>query len=463
MNIIELYDLFLKSTGVTTDSRVVKGGDIFFALRDKQDGNQFASGALEKGCTYAVIDNPLCKKDDRYILVENALHTLQELARFHRRRFNIPVIAITGSNGKTTTKELAARVLSKQFRTLSTRGNLNNHIGVPLTLLSLKKRHEIAVIEMGTNHQGEIRKLCKIAEPNYGLITNIGTAHAGLLGGHEGVKTEKGALYEFIRKKSGKIFIDYYDPVLNDMAKGMDKITYGFIPKKPDKNEFSRDIHAVDGSGKFPKSKYWYKKNIFCIAEFADNFPFVKLKYTGIGITTHFFGKHNFQNILAAICIGKYFGIQPEQIREAVESFIPDDNRSEIRKTKRKNTLILDAYNANPDSMKSMLESFFSFQKRGMTNKTAILGEMRELGEYEIDEHIKIIKLCLQSGFRKIYLTGKIFQSAMAESEIKDNRLVLFATTAEVIAYFRKKPLDHTVILLKGSRAMRLEELVRVL
>ena len=356
MKIIELYTLFKLYPKIITDSRCVENNSIFFALKGENfDGNKFAIKALESGAKYAVIDNAKFKLNDNFILVDNVLKCLQQLASFHREQFVIPLIGITGTNGKTTTKELIHTVLKRKFKTHATKGNFNNHIGVPLTLLEMPLNTEIAIIEMGANHQGEIKELCEIAKPNYGLITNIGKAHLEGFGGFEGVVKAKNELYNFIRNY-GRAFLNSDNKLLSELAENLNSIKYGT------------------------------KQDSDCFAEILEINPYVKLRWNNIDIQSNLIGKYNFENILAAICIGNFFNVAHSNIKSAVENYIPQNNRSQIVQTKT-NKILLDAYNANPTSMSLAIESFELLKSK---TKVVILGDMLELGDESIFEHKEI-------------------------------------------------------------------------
>lgn len=423
--ISQLYQVFLKYPEIITDSRKAASGTLFFSLKGENfDGNEFAASALQQGCNYAVIDNEKYYGGERFILVKDCLVTLQLLAKFHRERLTIPFIAITGSNGKTTTKELIKTVLSKKYKVLATTGNLNNHIGVPLTILSITSDIEMAVIEMGANHTGEITTLCDIAQPDYGLITNIGKAHLGEFGSFENVVKTKTELYQFIRNKKMKVFVNAENELLLLHSSDIEKITYGISDKA------------------------------YCSCQFADANPFLKLKYENEIISSQLIGKYNFENITAAICIGKYFGVDVKQIKDAIESYVPSNNRSQVVKTKT-NTLILDAYNANPTSMEAAIRNFSGAQ---FPNKMLILGDMRELGKFSKEEHKKIIELVQKKKFVKVILVGSEF----CEVE-KMPAYEFFKNSDEAAAWLKKNPIHNASILIKGSRGIKLEKVVEYL
>jgi UDP-N-acetylmuramoyl-tripeptide--D-alanyl-D-alanine ligase len=419
-----LYDLYLKSGGVCTDTRQIVPGVIFFALKGANfNGNAFADQALQAGAAFVVIDEEQYKKDDRYLLVEDGLTALQQLALYHRRQFRIPFIAVTGSNGKTTTKELINAVLSAQFKTYATRGNLNNHIGIPLTILSIKKDAEMAIIEMGANHQKEIEGYCRIAEPTHGIITNIGKAHLEGFGGFEGVKKGKGELYDYLLRTSGFAFINSANPILMEMNKFSNAILYP--------NDF-------------------YKCSL------AESDPFIKVKAeNGEVITTHLIGAYNFDNIAAALCIGKYFRVPEGKANAAVAGYVPDNNRSQLME-KGSNKIILDAYNANPSSMKAALENF---GKLIPAYKVAILGDMFELGEESELEHRKLGELINTLKLQQVIFCGKNMKNA--HDQVLES--LYFPARPELEEYLKTTKYSHAHILVKGSRGMGLEKVVEYL
>lgn len=432
INIEELYQLFINcNQKITTDTRKLENGSIFFALKGENfDANLFAQKAIDGGCLYAIVDNESISNEVNILLVENVLETLQKLANYHRRQLKLPIIGITGSNGKTTNKELIHAVLSKKYNTYATKGNLNNHIGVPLTLLSLNKTHEIAIVEMGANHQGEINMLCEIADPDFGLITNIGKAHLEGFGGVEGVKKGKSEMYRYLAKKSGKIFINGNDSVLIDLGKDLEKIYYG------ENKEF--DVYGnLYSTGEYVEFK-WNQKN----KEIAGQ-PLVK---------TNMFGQYNFINLLCAACIGNYFNVTESDINSALESYVPEMNRSQVKKTDN-NTVILDAYNANPSSMSLALDNF---QKQKFTHKAVILGDMLELGAFSEIEHQKILSQLQHSGIEKIFLIGVQF------FKLKDQFLEyhFYSNTEDLKQYLNIHAIVGFTILIKGSRGMQLEKVV---
>lgn len=426
MTIQELYNIYIKHPIVTTDSRSCPKESIFFALKGESfDGNQFAWKALEQGCSYAVVDNPSVAISKQYILVDDVLKTMQALANYHRQQFKKPVIQVTGTNGKTTTKELLTTVLSQKYNVLSTIGNLNNHIGVPKTLLRLSEEHDIAVIETGANHPGEISFLCNIVEPDCGLITNVGTAHLLGFGSFEGVVKTKGELYDYLRNKpSGFIFINANNPHLMNIANGLKIIKYGYD-----------DDCEVKG-------------------EVIECNPFVKIKWKAKGnehiVQTHLVGAYNLDNMLAAAMVGIYFGVSEEQISTALADYTPSNNRSELRKTEY-NQLIIDAYNANPTSMNAALENFSFINAE---RKMVILGEMLELGDSSDIEHEKVIRKLMDMQLDEVWLVGKNFKKAL--NKFHNILFKSFENVEEVKQRLIEKKVIDSYILIKGSNGTRL-------
>lgn len=428
MTIPELYELFIHNPKVTTDSRNCPQNSIFFALKgEKFDGNQYAKNALDAGCSYAVIDDPACKKDDRMILVDNALTALQQLAHRHRKMVGCPVIGITGTNGKTTTKELLAAVLSTKYNLLYTEGNLNNQIGVPLTLLRLTHDHEMAVIEMGASHPGDIKELVDIVQPNYGIITNVGCAHLEGFGSFENVIRTKGELYDYLRRTKGKIFINKDDAYLTGIAGGIEQVTYG-----SDETAFA-----------------WG-----CV---VSSDPYLIFEWRQQGkihtVETHLIGSYNLDNALAAVAAGRYFKIPAERISRAIASYEPTNNRSQYKKTEN-NDLIIDAYNANPTSMRAALDNFAAMS---VSPKAVILGDMRELGPTSDKLHAEIVAQIQKDHFDTVFLCGEHFRKAAG------NAFATFSTTEELIEALRKNPLKGYHVLIKGSHGMALERVIEVL
>ncbi len=431
----DLYSHFLKHPIVCTDTRGIKKDSIFFALKcGSFNANKFAEQALELGCSLVVIDEEEFKKDERYLLVNDVLSTLQGLANYHRKQFSIPIISITGTNGKTTSKELLNAVLSQKYNVLATKGNLNNHIGVPLTLLNITAQHEIAIVEMGANHQGEIIMLCAIAEPDFGMITNIGKAHLEGFGGYDGVVKAKSEMFNFIKHKKGKVFVNADNELLNKLSEGINKTTFG-------------TSEGVDFIGKFVESN-----------------PFVKLKCKGKKdiqqvdekqiISTQLIGNYNFENILAAACIGHYFDVPEDKIKLGLENYIPSNNRSQVIQT-QSNLLLLDAYNANPSSMNAAIENFAQMNK---PNKMAILGDMLELGDDSVIEHDIIVKLLKEKNITNVLLVGPYFKESGKSINAKT-----FSNSDEAFDYLKQHPVKNSTILIKGSRGIKLEKVAEVL
>lgn len=428
MTISELYELYIHNPKVTTDSRNCPFGSIFFALRGENfDGNQYASKALHSGCSYAVIDNPEYFVGERTILVSDVLKTLQQIAHRHRKALGTPVIGITGTNGKTTTKELLAAVLSTKYNLLYTEGNLNNQIGVPLTLLRLNHQHEMAIIEMGASHPGDIKELVEIASPNYGLITNVGQAHLEGFGSFEGVIKTKGELYDYIRQTKGKIFIKKENEHLQSIAKGIEQITYGI------------------------------GEDSFASGDVVSSNPFLIFDWKQQGkihtVETHLIGSYNIDNVLATVAIGRYFKIPAERISRAIAAYEPTNNRSQFKETPN-NQLIIDAYNANPSSMKVAIDNFAAMKVENP--KAVILGDMRELGELSDALHAEIVTQIERAGFDKVYLCGNHFSTT-------GTNFLHFQSTDQLVEELTHNPLKGYHILIKGSRGMTLEKTLPLL
>lgn len=422
-----LYRIFIRNPEICTDSRNVSKGSIFFALKGKSfNGNQFAAQALKHGSSYAVVDEQKYVTDERYILVDDVLFSLQQLAMFHRTHFNIPVIAITGTNGKTTTKGLINSVITKKHHVVSTYGNLNNHIGVPLSLLKIKDNTEIAIIEMGANHRGEIAKLCELALPTHGLITNIGTAHLEGFGNIETIVRTKTELYDYLDKSGGTIFFNRGNEILADHLSEIscEKILYGG--------------RSGNYSGIIKSSVPTLELKVL-----IDNNSFA--------LKTNMFGAYNCENVLAAISIGSYFNVEIKTIIDSIESFEPYDNRSQIVNTTI-NTLICDAYNANPTSMKLAIDDFLLMNS---VKKVLILGDMFELGENSEKEHVKLIKYVKDKSFSRIILIGKNFSAVNQTLQI-----LAFIDVDSFVKWLDKNPVKSSYILIKGSRGMKLERII---
>ena len=417
----ELFSLFYETKGICTDTRNILPGSLFIALKGKNfNGNVFAENAIGKGAKFAIVDQKEFADEHKIFFVKNTLRFIQDLAKHHRDKFNIPVIGITGSNGKTSTKELIYSVLSKKFKTIATEGNLNNHLGVPFTLLRIKKEHDIAIIEMGANQPGDIQELCEIASPTHGIITNIGKAHLEGFGDLEGVVKTKSALYHSVRKRHGILFYNEDDVLLKSLLDNTtENISYG-------------------------------KENAVITGRIQELTPYISISwkssgYSSANINTNMVGNYNFYNFLAAICIGNYFGIKENDISDAVAEYKPENKRSQVLKTK-KNTLIIDCYNANPTSMMLALESFHDFNH---DKKIAIIGDMLELGEDSNLEHQKIIDYCERNKIDFITV-GPIFQ------KLKKDKA--YETVVELSSELTN--IDSSVILLKGSRGIELEKLI---
>jgi UDP-N-acetylmuramoyl-tripeptide--D-alanyl-D-alanine ligase len=435
--IIHLQGLIEKGHPANTDSRNPLPGAVFFALKgDTFDGNDFAGQALQNGCSFAVIDKPGAKIDDRCLLVDDVLSVLQQTSTYHRTLLDIPVIGITGSNGKTTTKELCHAVLSKSLHASATAGNLNNHIGVPLTILSFTKPIDIAIVEMGANHIHEIASLCEIARPHFGLITNIGKAHLEGFGSYENIIRAKSELYHFIRKQAGTLFVHGDDELLMNLSKETARITYG----KNTSNHCSGRILSAD-----PFLSISYQVNKTC----GQAKPGEELR-----INSHLAGDYNFSNIMAAVTIGLYFGVKHHHIKEAIESYLPSNNRSQISKTKY-NTVLIDAYNANPSSMHAAVTNFRSFREKGKT--AVLLGDMLEMGSSSVIEHQNIYRTVMDSGFDLIILVGKEFSRVAQAGE----KTLLFDDIKEAASWLMAHPIKNHYILLKGSRGIQMETLLK--
>lgn len=427
MDIKSIYSLFVKEPIITTDSRKKCKGGLFFALKGESfNGNTFAHIALENGASYAIIDEEEFNSNERFILVDNVLETLQKLAHYHRNQFTFPVIGITGTNGKTTTKELVNTVLSQKYKTVCTKGNLNNHIGVPLTILSIPLDTEFAIIEMGANHPLEIAELCKIADPDYGIISSIGKAHLEGFGSFENIIKTKKELFDHILSKNGTVFVNHDDELITDISSNLHCIYYG----KSDKD--------------------------FCKGEFIESNPFVNIAIFENGIKTvinsQMIGSYNTSNMLAAACVGKKFGLSISEIKTALENYTPDNNRSQLKRTD-KNTLLLDAYNANPSSMEASISNFKTLKAE---NKIVILGEMRELGDISDSEHEKLYNQVKSYDFEHVYLVGKWNSN-------NDKNISIFENTQSLISFLSLTKIEGKTILIKGSRGNKLETIVEYL
>ncbi len=427
MQIEKLYEKYKESGKISTDTRQISPGCIFFALRgDKFNANEFAAQALEKGASYVVVDDPKYVLNDWCVLVEDSLQALQALAKYHRTKLSIPVVGLTGSNGKTTSKELLHAVLSKKFITYSTKGNLNNHIGVPLTILSIDHSHEMAVVEMGANHVGEIALLSSIANPTHGFITNIGKAHIGTFGGFENIVRGKSELYQHLITHDGTVFINSQNPILANMAK------------------------------RFKKPYFYPAARDYFHAQLMDADPFVRYKVeSGEEVETQLMGAYNFENIAVALCIGKFFGVDANHANRAVADYVPGNMRSQIV-MKGTNTIILDAYNANPSSMEAAILNLASMSA---IKKVVVLGDMFELEDEAESEHKRIGELLKEKKFDGVYLCGKLMKSAKVffpEAKYFENKDLLMAE-------LKAKPIRDSTILVKASRGVGLESIVELL
>jgi UDP-N-acetylmuramoyl-tripeptide--D-alanyl-D-alanine ligase len=415
MEISELYKIYRSNPIICTDTRKIKKGSLFFALKGKSfNGNKFAAKAIREGCSFAIIEEKEYLANNKFILVDDVLKTLQDLAKHHRRKLSIPVLGITGSNGKTTSKELIYSVLQSSLNCYATKGNLNNHIGVPLSVLEITNKHEIAIIEMGANHKKEIKFLCDIAEPTHGTITNIGSAHLQGFKNLQGVIDTKNELYNFIKKNNGSLFVNTDDKILVNLSKNIKTTTYGISSK-------------LDTS-------------------IISNTPFLNVLWDQEVIKSRLIGEYQFYNISLAICIGNYFNISKKNIKSAIEDYIPKNNRSEMTKTDN-NIIIMDAYNANPSSMEAMLDSF---AKQDYQNKLCILGDMLEMGDFSDKEHAKIIKTCQKLELEALFV-GEAFSKLNNKA---------FKNLADLKIFIKKYPINNKTILLKGSRGIGLENLV---
>lgn len=445
MTIQEIYSRFRECGSVTTDSRSVGKGQMFFALKGENfDGNEYALKALEAGASYAVVDkdsSAASSADPRLIPVDDTLRTLQELARWHRSMTfvdgrPITVIALTGTNGKTTTKELVREVLSVKYRVAATEGNLNNSIGVPLTLLKIDGRSQIAVVEMGASHPGDIRELTDIALPNFGLVTNVGKAHLLGFGSFEGVMNTKGELYDYLRRTGDKVFLNVDNPYLCRMAS-------------------ERQLHTDPERSYSLVIPYGLGYSGAEILPASQELPFLRIKLNDTVVSTNLIGSYNADNVMAAIAVGAHFGVSLEDAVKAIEAYVPSNNRSQMVRTRR-NTLIVDAYNANPTSMAAALDNFDAVQAE---HKIAMLGDMLELGEESAKEHETVVTRLGGMTLDRIILVGKEFSSVASQ----DDRIICFDTSAETAQWLEANPVHDAVVLVKGSRGTRMEKLIEVL
>ena len=450
MNIVEIYNRYKECGCVTTDTRTLKGGEMFFALKGENfDGNEYALKALEAGAAYAVVNSSakVSESDDpRLIKVDDTLQTLQELARWHRSMTFVDgkpltVIALTGTNGKTTTKELIREVLSVKYRVTATEGNLNNSIGVPLTLLKVNSQTQLAVVEMGASHPGDIKELVNIALPNFGLITNVGKAHLLGFGSFEGVMQTKGELYDYLRRTADKVFLNVDNPYLCRMAS---------------EREMHQDSERPDQSLVIP---YGLDYSSAKVLPSTVEYPFLRIELpSGRIISTNLVGSYNADNVMAAIAVGDHFGVTLEEAVAAIEAYVPSNNRSQMTKTER-NTLIVDAYNANPTSMEAALKNFANVES---DNKVAMLGDMLELGSESVAEHVRIAEMAISLGLKRVCFVGAEFAKAL-ESISTDDGVVAFATSAELTEWLKETGLSDAVILIKGSRGTRMEKTMEAL
>jgi UDP-N-acetylmuramoyl-tripeptide--D-alanyl-D-alanine ligase len=420
-----IYNIYRQHPEICIDTRQVSEACIFFALKGPNfNANEFAIQALEKGAAFAVVDEEKYVLDERYILVKDVLKSLQELANYHRKQLKCTIIGITGTNGKTTSKELCLQVLKAKFKTQATKGNLNNHIGVPLSILSLRKDTELAIIEMGANHIGEIDFLCTIAEPDLGIITNVGKAHLEGFGSLEGVLKTKTELYRFLESKEGPIFIkDNQQLLIEQIPLKCNAISYG---------QLDDSTYKIQNKG-------------------AQ--PFMKVAVDAIEIQSKLIGDYNFDNIALSIAMGLHFGVSTKDIKKAIENYSPTNNRSQIVETEN-NTILLDAYNANPMSLEKAIHNISNIEH---PNKVMILGDMFELGTDTNKEHTNIINHCLNSRIQQILLVGELFDA------INETNYMSFRSTNNIVDYIKSHPFKDAFILIKGSRGMKLEQLVELL
>jgi len=436
----QLYEIYKQHPVISTDTRKIAPGSLFFALKgDKFDANTFAEQAIATGAAYVVIDNPAYQLNGNYILVDDVLSTLQDLARHHRRQLNIPVVGLTGTNGKTTTKELINSVLSQHFNTYATQGNLNNHIGVPLCVLSINSTHEAAVIEMGANHQKEIGMLCSISQPTHGLITNVGKAHLEGFGGFEGVKKGKGELYDYFKKSGGVVFVNSDSADLMQM-------------------QFDRALKNVVFYGSIDLEN-------LVSGQLTENSPYLALQWTdnstgkNYDVKSQLTGAYNLDNILAAISIGVYFKLSGEEINAGIAGYQPKNNRSQITQTAT-NSLICDYYNANPSSMFVAIENMGNIQAG---HKVLILGDMFELGDESAAEHEAVIKKAMETGVdERIFIGGEFFKVGPKVRKSGSPEDLFYATVEDAIAALKIHPIKNATVLIKGSRGMALERLVEL-
>ena len=449
MTIVEIYNSFKTCNGVTTDTRTLKGGEMFFALKGENfDGNEYALKALEAGAAYAVVNTSAevaSVDDQRLIKVEDTLKTLQELARWHRSMTFVggrplPVVALTGTNGKTTTKELVRQVLSAKYNVTATEGNLNNSIGVPLTLLKISPATEIAVVEMGASHPGDIKELVDIALPNFGLITNVGKAHLLGFGSFEGVKATKGELYDYLRRTSDKVFLNVDNPHLCQMASERNLQS---DPERPYSLVLPYGLSLM-GAEVLPSD--------------AEH-PFLRIKLQDRIVNTNLVGSYNADNVMAAIAVGQHFGVSIEDAITAVEAYVPSNNRSQMTRTE-KNTLIVDAYNANPTSMEAALNNFASVIAEC---KVAMLGDMLELGDESFAEHVQVVRKAISASLDSVMFVGGEFAKAVASEGVASESIRCFDTSQNLADWLAENPITGAAVLIKGSRGTRMEKVITVL
>ncbi len=467
ISIPALYLVFQKCTGVTTDSRNCPKGSLFIALKGSNfNGNKFAEQALHDGSSYAIVDDPyyVSAENDRIFLVDNTLKALQELAHYHRQQLGTKIIGITGTNGKTTTKELIAAVLSTQYNILYTQGNLNNHIGVPLTLLRLQKEHELAVIEMGASHPGDIKELVDIAEPDFGIITNVGRAHLEGFGSFEGIIRTKGELYDYLRTRNATVFVNAENSYLTAMLEGLTPVYYSGATQK--KSFIKNSPSLASDSYTIPSTQ----KSAYTICGHVTSCsPFLCLEWQHkhdtqtYSIITHLIGDYNLDNVLAATTIGIYFGITPTHINQAIAEYTPSNNRSQLKKTTY-NQLIIDAYNANPTSMMASLRNFSQIEA---SHKIIILGDMKELGPTSKDEHLTILRYVSKCKFERSFFVGNEFTDAFTAETNKNSFPDTFEFYPDVHTLINTLRLHdllkNKTFLIKGSNSMKLSLLVEEL
>ena len=426
MTVEQIFKLFKAHPKVVTDSRKIEKGCLFFALKgDKYNGNQFANDALNKGADFAIVDEQKYNTSEKTILVENVLQALQELAFFHRKQLGIPILGITGSNGKTTTKELISAILSEKYQVAFTQGNLNNHIGVPLTLLSMNKTTEIGVVEMGANHPYEIGELCAIADPDFGMITNIGRAHLEGFGSFEIIKKTKAELYEHLKRKGGTIIYNNDNPVLKELV-----------------NDYSNNISFGKTDADFTGEPVSSPPYLHAKVNFSKGALYLNTQLTG---------HYNFENIMAAACIGNYFQVDPLKIQAAIKNYRPQNNRSQFIE-KNGLQIIMDAYNANPTSMQASIESFASTFP---SPRFLILGDMLELGEQSLQEHISILEQTKKHPLEAVFLVGPVFKEAAQSFSY-----FTFSDTSALCSHLAQNPIKKGSVLIKGSRGIQLEKVV---